>query len=241
MRKHNNSKPYICAQCGFKTSYCNSLNAHKRNKHTDPALKCKVCKYVAFGEVDLKNHTCKESLCCGECGYKTHTRPNFIRHKEVHNTLLYSCSLCGTRKEAGVEDSVVDLLVTDEVEFGVSFVSTLPTTEALIAGVVAQRNKHTDPALKCKVCKYVAYGEVDLKSHTCKESLCCGVCGYKTHTRPNFIRHKEVHNTVPYFCSLCGTRSKSKTYFTAHMKNKHQVLNIKIEEYITPVTTYLDQ
>ncbi|UYV65816.1 NRG1 [Cordylochernes scorpioides] len=128
MRKHNKSKPYICDQCGFKTSYCNSLNAHKRNKHTDPALKCKVCKYVAYGEVDLKNHTCKESLCCG-------------------------------------------------------------------------------------------------------------VCGYKTHTRPNFIRHNEVHNTVPYSCSLCGTRSKSKTYFTAHMKNKHQVLNIKIEEYVTPVTT----
>ncbi|UYV65827.1 ZNF462 [Cordylochernes scorpioides] len=104
-----------------------------------------------------------------------------------------------------------------------------------------KRNKHTDPSLKCKVCKYVAFGEVDLKNHTCKESLCCGECGYKTHTRPNFIRHKEVHNTLPYSCSLCRTRSKSKTYFTAHMKNKHQVLNIDIEEYITPVTTYLNK
>ncbi|UYV65728.1 NRG1 [Cordylochernes scorpioides] len=318
VRKHNNSKPYICDLCGFKTSYCNALKEHKRNKHTDPSLKCKVCKYVAFGEVDLKNHTCKESLCCGECGYKTHTRPNFIRHKEVHNTVLYSCSLCRTRKGAGVEDRVVDLPVTGEVEFDVSLVPTLPTTKALIAGVDSQirmdnkglgksenqmptcrycgkqvkykshlidhekthtgerefmcdwkgcnfrsnrkhnvvqhkithteekpfscdhctyksshkthltvhmrkhnkskpyicdqcgfktsycnslnahkRNKHTDPALKCKVCKYVAYGEVDLKNHICKESLCCGVCGYKTHTRPNFIRHKKFTTLSP--------------------------------------------
>ncbi|UYV65581.1 hypothetical protein LAZ67_3004773 [Cordylochernes scorpioides] len=132
MRKHTNSKPYICDQCGFKTSYCNSLKDHKRNKHTDPALKCKLCKYVAYGEVDLRNHTCDESLCCGECGYRTQSR-----------------------------------------------------------------------------------------SH--------------------LIRHQEVHNTVPYSCSLCGKKSKSKTYFTKHMKSKHNVQNINIEDFLTPATTSLDQ
>ncbi|UYV65808.1 ZNF76 [Cordylochernes scorpioides] len=131
MRKHTNSKPYICDICGFETSYCNSLKDHKRNKHTEPALKCKVCKYVAFGEVDLRNHTCDESLCCGECGHRSQSRSHLNRHQEVHNTVLYSCS-------------------------------------------------------------------------------------------------------------LCRTRSKSKIYFTAHMKNKHQVLNIDIEEYVTPATTSLD-
>ncbi|UYV65724.1 GTF2IRD2 [Cordylochernes scorpioides] len=100
MRKHTDSKPYICDICGFKTSYCSSLKDHKRNKHTDPALKCKLCKYSAFGEVDLRSHTCDEGLCCGECGYRSQSRSHFIRHKEVHNSVLYSCSLCGTRSKS---------------------------------------------------------------------------------------------------------------------------------------------
>ncbi|UYV65829.1 hypothetical protein LAZ67_3005579 [Cordylochernes scorpioides] len=155
VRKHNDSKPYICDLCGFKTSYCNSLKDHKRNKHTDPALKCNMCKYVAYGEVDLKNHICEESLCCGECGYRSQSRSHLIRHQEVHNPVLYSCSLCRTR----------------------------------------------NPALKCKLCKYVARGKADLRSHSCDESHCCGECGYRTQSRSQFISHQEVHNTVLYSCS----------------------------------------
>ncbi|UYV65837.1 ZNF334 [Cordylochernes scorpioides] len=88
MRKHTDSKPYICDLCGFQTSYSGSLNGHKRNKHTDPALKCKLCKYVARGKADLRSHACKESLCCGECGYRSQSRSHFIRHQEVHNSVL---------------------------------------------------------------------------------------------------------------------------------------------------------
>ncbi|UYV65582.1 hypothetical protein LAZ67_3004776 [Cordylochernes scorpioides] len=77
-----------CQNCDQQTSYCNSLKEHKRNKHTDPSLKCKLCKYVAYGEADLKIHTCNESLCCGECGYRTQSRSHLIRHMEVLNTVL---------------------------------------------------------------------------------------------------------------------------------------------------------
>ncbi|UYV65725.1 hypothetical protein LAZ67_3005242 [Cordylochernes scorpioides] len=188
------SKPYICDKCNFETSYCNSLKRDKRYKHTDPALKCKLCKYVACGEADLRIHACNESLCCGVCGYKTHIKLNFIRHQEVHNTALYSCSLCGKKSKS--------------------------------KPYFTKHMKDKHKIQKINIEEYVTPATTSSD---------------KTHTRYKFIRHKEVHNTLPYSCSLCRTRSKSKTYFTAHMKNKHQVLNIKIEEYVTPVTTSLDK
>ncbi|UYV65727.1 GTF3A [Cordylochernes scorpioides] len=339
IRKHTNSKPYICDLCGFQTSYSGSLNRHKRNKHTDPALKCKLCKYVARGKADLRSHACKESLCCGECGYRTQSRSQFISHQEVHNTVPYSCSSV----ELGVE-----LRHNASYYSGLAMqphMSTTPALERRVPGKVMEtckycdyqtqnmgllkvhekthtgekefrcdwkgcnyrsnqkycvkqhkfthtkekpfscehcnytsalkvymkihvqkhiskpyicdkcnfetsycnslkrhkRYKHTDPALKCKLCKYVASGEADLRIHACNKSLCCGEFGYKTHIKLNFTRHQEVHNSLLYSCSLCGKKSKSKPYFTKHMKDKHKIQKFNIEEYVTPATTSSDK
>ncbi|UYV65729.1 hypothetical protein LAZ67_3005252 [Cordylochernes scorpioides] len=130
----------------------NWLHPHKRYKHTDPALKCKLCKYVACGEADLRIHACNESLCCGVCG--TRLTSNSTSPVTRRSTTLSSTP-------------------APSVERRTSYSGSLNRHK---------RNKHTDPALKCKLCK--------------------------NQSRSQFIRHKEVHNSVLYSCSLCGMKTR---------------------------------
>ncbi|UYV65820.1 hypothetical protein LAZ67_3005542 [Cordylochernes scorpioides] len=80
------SKPYICDKCNFETSYCNSLKRHKRYKHTDPALKCKLCKYVACGEADLRIHAAMRASVVG-CVVQDSHQTQLHRHQEVQHSV----------------------------------------------------------------------------------------------------------------------------------------------------------
>ncbi|UYV65810.1 hypothetical protein LAZ67_3005506 [Cordylochernes scorpioides] len=93
------SKGHILAQLApeRRTSYSYNLSCHKRNRHSDVRLKCKLCKYVGSEETDLRNHICKEKFCCGKCEYKTYFKSYLSRHQQVHNTVLYSCPQCGSK------------------------------------------------------------------------------------------------------------------------------------------------
>ncbi|UYV65818.1 hypothetical protein LAZ67_3005538 [Cordylochernes scorpioides] len=145
---------------------------------------------------------------CDRCNYKSYSKIHLRVHIRKHtNSKPYICDLCG---------------------FQTSYSGSLNGHK---------RNKHTDPALKCKLCKYVARGKADLRSHACKESLCLWGVWVQDPVQVPIHQSPRGSQHCPLLLLLCGTRSKSKTYFTAHMKNKHQVLNINIEEYITPVTT----
>ncbi|UYV65836.1 NRG1 [Cordylochernes scorpioides] len=235
-KTHTGEREFMCdwKGCNFRSNRKFNVAQHKVTHTEEKPFTCDHCPYRSAHKTNFKVHMRKHTN--SKTVHLTQSRSHFIRHQEVHNSVLYSCSLCGTRSKSKTYFTKHMKNKHQLQNINIEEYATPVTTSF----DEHKRYKHTDPALKCKLCKYVACGEADLRIHACNESLCCGECGYKTHIKLNFTRHQEVHNSVLYSCSLCGKKSKSKPYFK-HMKDKHKIQKFNIEEYVTPATTSSDK
>ncbi|UYV65794.1 ZNF76 [Cordylochernes scorpioides] len=103
--------------------------------------------------------------------------------------------------------------------------------------VAQHKITHTEEKpFTCDHCPYRSAHKTHLRVHVRKHNdskpYICDICEFKTSYEPVEVPlHPSPggHKTVLYSCSLCGKKSKSKTYFTKHMKNKHQLQNINIK------------
>jgi KRAB domain-containing zinc finger protein len=100
---HNDSHPYQCSECSFKSKRRDRLLFHLRNKHRlEKPLKCSHpgCSYVSNDHRIMSKHKRQHSLIkryvCSKCSYASHQKGNLVRHMRVRHSLErpFACDKC---------------------------------------------------------------------------------------------------------------------------------------------------
>jgi uncharacterized Zn-finger protein len=71
----------------------------------------------------------------------------------------------------------------------------------------------------------------DVHRSQSERKVCCEVCGFRTHTKPDMKRHMKTHTGEKnYACEICDKRFACRYNVSAHIKSVHQGIRPKIDE-----------
>ncbi|UYV65819.1 hypothetical protein LAZ67_3005540 [Cordylochernes scorpioides] len=165
-------------------------------------------------------HTGEREFMCDwkGCNFRSNRKFNVAQHKVTHTEEKpFTCDHCPYRSAHKTNFKVHMRKHTNSKPYICDLCGFQTSYSGSLNG--HKRNKHTDPALNASCAR----------TTPARRASVVGSVGTGPSPGPTSSVTRRSTTLLLYSCSLCGTRSKSKTYFTKHMKNKHQVLNINIE------------
>ncbi|XP_059175574.1 oocyte zinc finger protein XlCOF6-like [Physella acuta] len=230
-RTHNENRPYLCTQCGFKAKTWTHLNTHMVIHEPVKRVICELCQYRCHTKDQLKKHLVKHSsqkdFKCALCQFACKTKMSLKRHMQIHEAPnKYVCYIC--------QFSTHDKLILRQHKSQEHVLkASYKCRECLLEfGRVVELKKHALAEHKsewthfCSYCDFVGQTLTELRthmqSHFGKFSFSCDVCGYMCRLKASYQRHMERHKKVKRFsCTLCAYASVEKYDLQKHYVHRH--------------------
>ncbi|XP_054726448.1 uncharacterized protein LOC129236221 [Anastrepha obliqua] len=246
------SKPFVCQQCGLAFAREKALLAHTKNHRDDQPHECSQCNEMFWDAANLQEHlkthqfedsnseydpdeaegedTQSESeserlhgeFYCSECGMSFHREDLLRRHSKTH---------IKTRTEADMEND------KDR-----HCCNTCGETFAEALDLLAHAEIHARyPPFKCVLCGETFFEELTIKRHL--QTLhphdmtanSCILCGKECRDRKALIKHAWDHSREKcHSCSKCGKNFHNKARLKRHMashRDKSVMCDVCHEEF----------
>ncbi|XP_037947301.1 zinc finger protein 418-like isoform X2 [Teleopsis dalmanni] len=231
------SKPFVCQQCGLAFAREKALLSHTKNHQKDTANECNQCNEIFWDanslQEHMKTHQFEESnseydpadgdltqsdsesehaygeFYCNECGLAFHRKNLLNRHKKLHE---------GSNKtKMNGEDG-------NKSEHHCCC-TTCGETFAEALDLLAHAEVHARyPPFKCLLCGESFIEEITIKRHIeTKHSgemtqNSCILCGKECRDRKALMKHSWDHSREKcHSCSKCGKSFYSKARLRRHM------------------------
>ncbi|EDW16664.1 uncharacterized protein LOC6575187 [Drosophila mojavensis] len=254
------SKPFVCQQCGLAFAREKALVSHIKNHRVDSPFECNQCQDMFWDNYSLqehlKTHQFEESnseydpasagddsaseseaeqlygdFYCSECGISFHRQDLLRRHaRQQHKQLP-------TAVEGGARDADAESAKDAQHSChtcGKSFPSAL---ELLAHAEVHARF----PPFKCVLCGVSFYEEQAIKRHLHTRHPhelrpnSCVLCGKECRDRKALMKHAWDHSREKcHSCSKCGKNFHNKARLKRHMashRDKSVVCEVCHEEF----------
>ncbi|KAH9500922.1 hypothetical protein Btru_069212 [Bulinus truncatus] len=230
-RTHNDDRPYLCTQCGFKAKTVTHLNTHMVIHDPVKRVQCNVCDYKCRTKDQLKKHLVKhsaeKSFKCNLCDFACKTAMSLKRHMQIHKAPnKYVCNIC----QFTTQDKL--LLRQHKSKTHVLKASYKCRECTSQFDRVVELKKHALAEHKsentnfCSYCDFAGLTTADLRTHMQthfgKFSYICNTCGYMCRLKASYQRHIERHSKVKKFkCTQCTYASVEKYDLQKHYVHRH--------------------
>ncbi|XP_005102263.1 oocyte zinc finger protein XlCOF6 [Aplysia californica] len=230
---HNNSRPYLCTDCGFRAKSITNLNAHTVIHSEVKEVKCSLCDYRCHTKNQLDRHMVRHSSVkkfkCSfpDCAFACKTQGSLKRHTQIHTSgIKYACPICDyyARDRADLKKHKISQhprnVSYDCKECGMSFERVAELKKHSLA--IHRSNK----ICFCAYCDYSCETPQELRDHMQihygKYSFICNVCGYTCRLKSLYKRHMARHNKDKKFaCPTCNYACAEKADLQKHLTSKH--------------------
>ncbi|CAD6993232.1 unnamed protein product [Ceratitis capitata] len=246
------SKPFVCQQCGLAFAREKALLAHTKNHRDDQPHECSHCNEMFWDanglQEHLKTHQFEESnseydpeeaeaeetqseseserlygeFYCSECGMSFHREELLRRHSKIHAKTVGECDV--------------------EKDKDRHCCNTCGETFAEALDLLAHAEIHARyPPFKCVLCGETFFEELTIKRHL--QSLhpndmtpnSCILCGKECRDRKALIKHAWDHSREKcHSCSKCGKNFHNKARLKRHMashRDKSVICDVCQEEF----------
>lgn len=230
-RTHNDDRPFLCSQCGFKAKTATNLSTHMIIHDPVKRVTCALCQYKCRTKDQLKRHLVKHSSDkshqCSLCDFACKTGMSLKRHMQIHQTPnKYVCSVCEFTthdkillRQHKAKEHVLKALHKCQ-ECNIKFDRAVELKKHAMAVHKSDRINF------CSYCDFSGETVTDLRihmqSHFGKFPYTCSQCGYMCRLKASYRRHMERHNKVKkYACTLCSYACVEKYDLQKHYTHRH--------------------
>ena len=206
-KKEISSEPIVCTQpeCEYKAQSKTRLNIHKKVRHNEKFLSCKLCDFVTKKYYSFKDHKTtkhKMPVFCDQCPYNAKHK-KFLR---LHKVAKHS-------DEASV-------LFCDQCSYKSPVSSYLKHHKML---------NHSKDQLLCEKCDFKTPLRRILDEHVKVQHegfrYECGICDYTGTTLAKTKNHKNVvHHGKLFLCERCEFKTSKSGHLKHHVSVKHEGL-----------------
>ncbi|XP_011182607.2 uncharacterized protein Znf569_1 [Zeugodacus cucurbitae] len=246
------SKPFVCQQCGLAFAREKAMLAHTKNHSEDHPHECSQCNEMFWDAAGLQEHlkthqfedsnseydpdeaeaeeTQSESeserlygeFYCSECGMSFHREDLLRRHAKIHTKTTAECGIDNDKDR--------------------HCCNTCGETFAEALDLLAHAEIHARyPPYKCVLCGETFFEELTIKRHL--QSLhphdmtpnSCILCGKECRDRKALIKHAWDHSREKcHSCSKCGKNFHNKARLKRHMashRDKSVICDVCQEEF----------
>ncbi|KAI8737930.1 gastrula zinc finger protein XlCGF58.1 [Biomphalaria glabrata] len=230
-RTHNEDRPFLCTQCGFKAKTATHLNNHMVIHDPVKRVQCDLCSYKCRTKDQLKKHLVKHSsekeFKCNLCPFACKTGMSLKRHMHIHETPnKYVCNICEytthdkliLRKHKAQEHILKASYKCRQCDC--QFDRVVELKKHALAEHKSERTQF------CSYCDFAGLTPAELRTHMQthfgKFSYTCNVCGYMCRLKTSYQRHIERHSKVKKFmCTICSYASVEKYDLQKHYVHRH--------------------
>ena len=207
-----NTKQFLCNQCGYMATSKGSLTQHIQYIHdTEKKYNCTECEFKSKQKNDLKRHVDtvhngEKHFFCSECGFQTGKKSNLKVHIEsVHEGKRHFCNQCGYQA----------------------------TTEGHLNR--HKRSSH-NATYHCELCNFQSLQKIDVIKHKYAihegQKFYCDLCDYQASRRTHLKKHHErQHSEMTYSCELCEFETKASADFRTHLRVEHNQINSEVKRF----------
>lgn len=179
---HNQSKKFLCAQCGYTTHNSHLYQTHMLRKDHNPAqdnkqFKCDVCGKAFGAKKILANHktvhTRERLFQCSICDMRFLTKSNLFIHNYTHGERKYACTYCDKKFRSPV-------VLKKHIRTHANVVADDPVERPYQCDLCGKRFKHRK----------------DVKEHADVHQPPkheCSYCGIKVRRMHNLRAHMKIH------------------------------------------------
>ncbi|KAI8487806.1 hypothetical protein Bbelb_345440 [Branchiostoma belcheri] len=240
--EHAGEKPFVCEECGYRTSTWWYLDQHLSTRHMDTIQEtsflvnkdkhgnfvCKHCGYWTDRRDHLNKHlkTGSQPFKCDQCDFSTPYRCKRNLHILEHTgEKPYVCEECGYRTTTWwhfgqhVHVSKKHRTQTTDME-----TQQEKETETSCSFDSDQSDKEKPGDFVCEHCGYWTKKRSNLTRHleTEKKLFECDQCDFSTPYRCKRNLHVLQHTgDKPFVCEECGYRASTWWHFDQHLTIKH--------------------
>ncbi|KNC29754.1 hypothetical protein FF38_05205 [Lucilia cuprina] len=239
----DDSKPFVCQQCGLAFSREKAMLAHTKTHRNDSPFECPQCNELFWDQNSLQDHqkthqfeesnseydpnegedetqTESESeqqlygeFYCSECGMSFHRQDLLKRHAKSHPT--GNAANISQSTNNGLESSSRDQHCCN----------TCGETFAEALDLLAHAEIHARyPPFKCVLCGESFFEETTIKKHLQSQhpneitENSCILCGKECRDRKALMKHAWDHSREKcHSCSKCGKNFHNKARLKRHM------------------------
>nr|XP_017002541.2 uncharacterized protein LOC108061050 [Drosophila takahashii] len=188
------SKPFVCQQCGLAFAREKALVSHTKNHRVDSPFECNQCQEMFWDNNSLQEHQ------------KTH-------QFEESNSEYDPASAEDSASESEPEEQLYGEFYCNEC--GISF-----HRQDLLRRHAKLHYKQTDQAAAESNSDVTAGGDVELAKDSAGHS--CNTCGKSFPSALEMLAHAEIHARFPPFkCVLCGISFYEEQAIKRHLHTRH--------------------
>ncbi|XP_017067200.2 LOW QUALITY PROTEIN: uncharacterized protein LOC108105239 [Drosophila eugracilis] len=190
----DDSKPFVCQQCGLAFAREKALVSHTKNHRVDSPFECNQCQEMFWDNSSLQEHQ------------KTH-------QFEESNSEYDPASAEDSASESEPEEQLYGEFYCNEC--GISF-----HRQDLLRRHAKLHYKQTDTAAVENNSDVTAGGDVELAKDS--TGHCCNTCGKSFPSALEMLAHAEIHARFPPFkCVLCGISFYEEQAIKRHLHTRH--------------------
>uniref|UniRef100_A0A6P4ET55 LOW QUALITY PROTEIN: uncharacterized protein LOC108043959 n=1 Tax=Drosophila rhopaloa TaxID=1041015 RepID=A0A6P4ET55_DRORH len=190
----DDSKPFVCQQCGLAFAREKALVSHTKNHRVDSPFECNQCQEMFWDNTSLQEHQ------------KTH-------QFEESNSEYDPASAEDSASESEPEEQLYGEFYCNEC--GISF-----HRQDLLRRHAKMHCKQTDQAAGEGNSDVTAGGEIELAKDS--GGHCCHTCGKSFPSALEMLAHAEIHARFPPFkCVLCGISFYEEQAIKRHLHTRH--------------------
>nr|XP_036675328.1 zinc finger protein 646-like [Drosophila suzukii] len=190
----DDSKPFVCQQCGLAFAREKALVSHTKNHRVDSPFECNQCQEMFWDNNSLQEHQ------------KTH-------QFEESNSEYDPASAEDSASESENEEQLYGEFYC--YECGISF-----HRQDLLRRHAKMHYKQTDQAAGESNSDVTAGGDVEIAKDSTGHS--CTTCGKSFPSALEMLAHAEIHARFPPFkCVLCGVSFYEEQAIKRHLHTRH--------------------
>ncbi|EDV90545.1 uncharacterized protein LOC6569668 [Drosophila grimshawi] len=203
------SKPFVCQQCGLAFAREKALVSHIKNHRVDSPFECNQCQEMFWDNYSLQEHQKTHQFEESNSEYDPASAGEEDTASESEADQLYGNFYCG---ECGISFHRQDLLRRHSKQ---QHSKHLPATTA--------GNNNNNNSVATATATDAAAAPSDADADDAKDAPhCCHTCGKSFLSVLKLLAHTEIHKRFPPFkCVLCGVSFYEEQAIKRHLNTRH--------------------